>query len=84
MRYGKLSCVEFYSCYLQQCLSIELFSYWTPGCGQNGPINKVCSSCPEVFLELALSFFLELSIVLGAHVVSCMTEPYFLKIIFCL
>ena len=49
MRYAKLSCIEFYSCYLQQCLSI----------GQKGHMNKVCQSFSlEVFLELAhLVFF---------------------------
>ena len=40
--------------------------------------------CPEFFLELALYFFLELSIVLGAPVVLCMTVPDRLKIIFSL
>ena len=44
MRYVKLSCVEFYSCYLQQCLSIDLFSYWALGHGQKDPMNKVCPS----------------------------------------
>ena len=58
MRYAKLSCIEFYSCYLQQCLSIDLFSYRTPGHGQKGHMNKVCPSfCSEVFMELALQFF---------------------------
>ena len=33
-RYGKLSRTEFYSFDLQQCLSIDLFCYWTTGCGQ--------------------------------------------------
>ena len=82
MSYGKLGCIEFYSCYLQQYLSIDLFSYWTPGCGQTGPINNVCPSFLEVFLELALYLFLELSMVLVAYVVLCMTEPNFLKVIF--
>ena len=55
MRYAKLSCIEFYSCYLQQCHSIDLFSYRTPGHGQKGHMNKVCASfCSEVFMELAL------------------------------
>ena len=55
MRYAKLSCIEFYSCYLQQCLEIDLFSYRTPDHGQKGHMNKVCPSfCSEVFLELAL------------------------------
>ena len=80
MRYAKLSCIEFYSCYLQQCLSIDLFSYRTPW----GHMNKVCPSfCSEVFLELALQFFQELNMVLGTHVVLCMTEADFLKIMFC-
>ena len=30
MRYCNLSWFEFYSCYLQQCLSIDLFFHWTP------------------------------------------------------
>ena len=47
-------------------------------------MNKVCPFfCSEVFLELALYFFLELSMVLGAHVVLCMTQPDILKIMFC-
>ena len=58
MRYAKLSCTEFYPCYLQQCHSIDLFSYRTPGHGQKGHMNKVCPSfCSEVFMELALQFF---------------------------
>ena len=85
MRYAKLSCIEFFSCYLQQCLSIDLFSYRTPGHGQKGHMNKVCPSfCSEVFLELALQFLLELNMVLGTNVVLCMTEADFLKIMFCL
>ena len=84
MRYAKLSCTEFYPCYLQQCHSIDLFSYRTPGHGQKGHMNKVCPSfCSEVFLELALQFFLELNVALGAHVVLRMTEPDLLKIMFC-
>ena len=83
MGYGKPSYIKFYSCYLQQCPSIDLFSYWTPFCGQNGPMNKVCTSfCLKVFLELAFQFFLEFSMVLGIHMVLCMTELHFLKIIF--
>ena len=55
MSYGKLSFNEFYSCYLQQCFSIDVFFYLTPGCDQKGPMNKVCPSlCFEIFLELAL------------------------------
>ena len=58
MRYAKLGCTEFYPCYLQQCYSIDLFSYRTPGHVQKGHINKVCPSfCSEVFMELALYFF---------------------------
>ena len=58
MRYAKLSCTEFYPCYLQQCHSIDLFSYRTSGHGQKGHMNKVCPSfCSEVFMELALQFF---------------------------
>ena len=59
MRYAKQSCTEFYPCYLQQCHSIDLFSYRTPGHGQKGHMNKVCPSfCSEVFMELAFYFFL--------------------------
>ena len=36
MRYAKLSCTEFYPCYLQQCHSIDIFSYRTPGHGEKG------------------------------------------------
>ena len=78
MRYSKLICTEFYFCCLQQCLSIDLFSYRIPGHDQKGHMNKVCQSFSlEVFLELALKFFLELNIVLGAHVVLCMTASFF-------
>ena len=46
-------------------------------------MNKVCPSfCLEVFLELALWLFLELHIVLGTHVVLCMTARLF-EIMFC-
>ena len=52
MRYANLSCTEFYPCYLQQCLSVDLFSYRTPGHGQKGHMNKVCLSfCSDVFVE---------------------------------
>ena len=84
MRYGQLSCTEFCSFYLQQCHSNDSFSYRTPGHGQKSHMNKVCPSfCSEVFLEFALQFFLELHVVLAAHVVLCMTEPDFLKIMSC-
>ena len=77
MKYGKLSCIDFFSCSVQQCLSIDSFPSWTPNRGQKGPMNKVCLSfSPEVFLELFLWFFLQLSIVLGGHV----AWPDFLKI----
>ena len=83
MRYAKLSCTEFYPFYPQQCHSIDLFSYRTPGYGQKGQMNKVCPSCSDMFMELALQFFFwELKIVLGAHMVLCMTEPDFLKKMF--
>ena len=60
------------------------YSYRTSGHGQKGHINKVCPSfCSEVFLELALQFFLELHMLLGAPVVLYMTGPDFLKIMFC-
>ena len=53
MSYAKLSCAEFYYCYLQQCDSIDLFSYSTPGHGQKGHMNKVCPSFrSEVFFGI--------------------------------
>ena len=59
MGYAKLSCTEFYPCYLQQCYSIDLFSYWTPDHGQKGHMDKVCLSfCSEVFMELGSLVFL--------------------------
>ena len=77
MRCGKLSSIEFYSCYLQQYLLINLFSY-SLSYGQKGHMNKVCPSfCQEAFLEFAPEFFLELSMVLGAHVVLCVTGRFF-------
>ena len=58
MRYAKLSCIEFYSCYLQQCHSIDFFSYRTPDRGQKGHMNKLYPSFySEVFMELALQVF---------------------------
>ena len=60
MSYAKQHFIEFYPCYLQQCHSIDLFSYRTPGHGQKGHMNKVCPSfCSEVFMEFALQFFSE-------------------------
>ena len=54
MSYAELSVIEFYF-YVQQCHSIDLFSYRTPGHGQKGHMKKVCPSfCTEFFLELAL------------------------------
>ena len=40
MRYAKLSCIKLYSCYLQQYLSIDLFSYRNPGHGLKGHIYE--------------------------------------------
>ena len=78
MRYAKLSSIKFYSCSLQQCLSIKVFSYRIPGHGQKGHMNKVCQSFSlEVFLELDFSFFVELNMVLGMRMVLCMTGRYF-------
>ena len=78
MTHAELSCTEFYSCHLQQCHSIDLFSYRTPDHGHKGHMNKFCRSfCSEVFLELALQFFLELHMVLAAHVVLCMAARFF-------
>ena len=47
-------------------------------------MSKICPSfCAEVFFELTLEFFLELSMVLGVHVVLCITETNVWKIMFC-
>ena len=84
MRYGKLICIQFYSCYLQQCLSVNCFSYWTP-CHKSlkGPMNKVCLTfCLEIFLELTLQFSLELRMMLGSHMVLCMAAKLFENNIF--
>ena len=74
MRYANLSCTEFYSCYLQQCLSIDSFSYGTPGHDQKGHMNKVCPSVQKFLWNSLFSFFRELKMVLGAHVMLCMAE----------
>ena len=39
MRYPELSYTEFYSCYLQQCHSIDFFSYRAPGHGEKGRLD---------------------------------------------
>ena len=78
MNCAKLSCTEFYSCYLQQCHSIDLFSYRTPGHHKQGHMNKVCPSCcSDVFLELAFYFFLQINMMLEAYVVLCITDRFF-------
>ena len=60
MRYAKLIRTEFYPCYLQQCHSIDVFSYRTSSHDQKGHMNKVCPSfCSQVFMELGLPFFSE-------------------------
>ena len=71
-----------YPCYLQQCHSIDLFSDRTPGHSQKDHMNKVCPSFWSFYGIGSLGFFWELDMVLGAHVVLCMTEPDFLKIMF--
>ena len=53
MRYAKLTCAEFYYCYLQPCDPIDLFSYSTSGHGQKGHMNRVCPSfCSEFFFGI--------------------------------
>ena len=76
MRYAKTSCTEFYPCYLQQCHSIDLFSYRTHGHGQNCHMNKACPFRGFHGIGL-LVFFRKLNMVLGAHVVLCMTKKMF-------
>ena len=80
MRYAKLSCTEFYSCYLQQCHSIDLFCYRTPGHGQKGHMNK----------DLLLRRFLGISSLVFSGTQHGVRGPggavydvYFLKIMFC-
>ena len=51
MRYAKLSYTEFYPCYLQQCHSIDLFSYRTPGHGQKGHKDGVRGPCDIVYVR---------------------------------
>ena len=78
-----LSYTEFYPCYLQQCHSVDLFSYRTPSHGLRGvSITSVCPSVQRFSWNWLFSFFRELNMVLGAHVVLCMTEPDFLKKMF--
>ena len=80
MRYAKLTCTEFYPFYLHQCHSIDVFSYRTLDLSQKGHMNKVCPSfCSEVFMELALSFFLRTQYGVRGPCDVCMTEPDFLK-----
>ena len=62
--------------------SIDLFSYRTPGHGQKGHIRSVRTSVQTFSWTWLFTFFLELNMVLEAHVVLCMTEPDFLKIMF--
>ena len=59
-------------------------NFWTPGSGRKGPVNQGPSFRPslEVFLGLTHQFFLKLSMVLGAHVLLCVTGPDFFKKIF--
>ena len=76
MRYAKLNCIEFYPCYLQQCHSIDLFSYRTHGHGQNCHMNKACPFRGFHGIGL-LVFFRKLNMVLGTHVVLCMTKKMF-------
>ena len=56
MRYCKLSWIEFYFCYLQQCLSIDIFPYWIPSNGQKYLRNKVCPSVRKFSWHLVFSF----------------------------
>ena len=69
MKYGKLSLIGFYSSYLQQCLPIELFSHWIPYLGPKGPISNVYPFVRNFYWNWLFRFFLELNMVLGAHVV---------------
>ena len=80
MRYAKLSCTEFYPCYLQQCHSIDLFSYRIPRHGQKDHMNKVCPSfCSEIFMEQALKFLSGTQDGVRAHVMLCITARCFEK-----
>ena len=80
MRYAKLSCNEFFPCCLQQCHSIDLFSYRTPGHDRKVIwIRSVRLSAQNFSWNWLLSFFQKLNMVLRAHVVSCMTARFFEK-----
>ena len=68
MRYAKLSCTEFYPRYLQQCAQL---TYSLIG------LLAMARSWNWLFI-----FFRELNMVLGAHVVLCITEPDVLKKMF--
>ena len=79
MKYGQLSCIDFYSCYQQEYLSIDLFSYWTPVGERKGTMNL---SLPTLafgsFLGIGLLVFLDLCMGSGAPVVVC-AQPDFFK-----
>ena len=66
-------------------------SFWTPGRGRKGPMNErlrpsvLPSFCPFVWKfswDWLISFFLKFSMVLGAHVLLCVTARFFEKSIF--
>ena len=69
MKYGQLSCIEFYSCYHLQCPSIDLFTYWTPGCDQRDPMNQGLSILSlESFPGIGSIDLLKLSMYLSKEV----------------
>ena len=49
MKYGQLSCIEFYSCYLQQCISI-VFYYIGSAAAAREPFELGLTVLPSGFL----------------------------------
>ena len=54
----------------------------TPGHDQKGHMNKVCPSVQKFLWNSLFSFFRELKMVLGTHVMLCMAEPDVLEKMF--
>ena len=82
MRYAKLSCTEFYSCYLQQCHTIATLIGLLAMARRVIWIRSVRPSVQKFSWNWLFSFFRELNVVLGVDVVLCMTKAHFLKKMF--
>ena len=77
MRYAELSCTDFYSFYLQQCYSIDLFPLALLAMARRIIWIRTVRPVQKFSWNWLFSFFLELYMVLGAHVVLCMTARFF-------